>query len=77
MGLEALRAWRPCGLGGLEGLRPCGPKALRAWRPCGPGGPAGLSLPPDISTTILLGRSESCFNPFFYFLILLGMTLFF
>ena len=33
-------------------------------------------LPPTISTTILLGGSESCFNLFSYFLIFLHMTLF-
>ena len=70
--LEALQAWRPCGPGGPSGL-----EALRAWGPFGPGGPSGLSLPPTISTTILLGESESCFNPFSYFLIFLHMTLFF
>ena len=41
-----------------------------------PGGLSGLSLPPTISTTFLLGRSESCFDLFSYFSIFLRMTLF-
>ena len=89
LGLGAFWAWRPFGPGGPSGQEalwarrsfgprgPLGLKALQAWGPFGPGGPLGLSLPPTISSTILSGGSESCFNPFSYFSILLRMTLFF
>ena len=60
-GLEALQAWRPCRPGGPAGLEDL--QAWRPWRPCGPGGPSDLSLPPTNLTTILLGGSESCFDP--------------
>ena len=69
--LWALWAWKPFGPEGLLGLG-----ALQAWKLFGPVGFSGLSLTPTISTTILSGGSESCFNPFPYFSIFLRDTFF-